>query len=291
MNDRGFILVNVLILVAALSVVAVGLLQLTTKATERLEVGHSTAQAPLMIDAGVAFARQLLEADAETSKVDHPNESWVLSNYVADTAIGPVRISVTDLESRMNINLPMAFDGRAMEPTLEATILEATNEPGIAAALVERYSRFRSDQPEAPNRNTEIVHQVGDVAHLVELFDPTAARDLFAAIPRDRGININTASDRVLSALPGMTPEVLAALNSARQTAPLLDEAEISNLLQQIAPDAEGLVPFFETQSFWFEVKTETALNGFSYRGRTVLVRDPQTGGMHVHHHMIEVDG
>ncbi|SIS95459.1 Type II secretory pathway, component PulK [Roseivivax lentus] len=298
MTDRGFVLVNVLLLVAALSVVAVGLLQLTTRATQRLGVAQTAAQAPLILDAGVAFARQLLEEDGASNEVDHRDESWALTNFVADTENGPVRINVTDLESRMNLNRPLAFDGAAIQTAVTDLIAGTADAPDLAAALIARTLRMRSDQPQAPNRDADITHQVGDFTNLaaVTAIDGgedavTLPEDVFATLPRDRGINVNTASDRVFSALPGVTPEVLTALNAARRAAPLEDAAAISALLQQMAPEANELASLLETRSHWFEVETATELDGLTYIGRTILARKPSTGDVRVHLHVIEVEG
>lgn len=295
MKDRGFVLVNVLILIAALSVVAVGLLQITTRATHRLDVAQGAAQAPLVIDAGVAFASRLLKEDALSSATDNRSEAWALSGYVAETALGPVRVTVTDLESRMNINRPLAADGALWEEALRGLLAGSPGGVEIAPALTARFARLRSDAPIPPNRTPESQHQSGDLTHLAAIEGIAAGVALpdgvLSALPRDRGININTADDAVLAALPGMTPEALAAINTARQAAPIADDAAVTALLQQIAPGTAGLADIFETESHWFVVETETQLNDLTYRGWTVLVRTPDTGEVRTHLHRIMVSG
>jgi len=301
-TDRGFVLVNVLILVAALSAVAVGLLQISARATVRLDAGQGAAQAPLVIDAGVAFAVQLLQQDARANRSDHPGGVWAISDHVAETALGPVRISVFDLEARLNVNRPLGADGAGLQAALTDLIVRAGGGADLAAALETRHARIRADAAAVPDRNGDIMYQSGDLTHLAALPGAGGAqgqrallalRDarLFAALPRARGVNVNTAKDPVLAALPGVTPEVLAALNAARRSAPIADRAALSDVLLAISPEALGLAAFLETQSHWFEVETETRIDGLTYRGRTVLSRRPASEEVRVHLHAIAVSG
>lgn len=299
MKDRGFVLVNVLILIAALSVVAVGLLQITARATQRMDVAQGAAQAPLIIDAGVAFAASLLAADGVANSIDHKGEAWALRGFLAETALGPVRVTVTDLESRININRPLASDGVEWEAPMRDLLIAEGGSADLAAALTVRYARMRADEPTPDNRDPDTMHQRGDLTHLAALngladqgaADAVLSGVVFAALPRDRGVNINTADDRVLAALPRMTPEVLAGLNAARQADPIADDTALAALLQQIAPVPSVMEEILETQSHWFVVETETQINGLTYRGKTILVRQPATGDIRVHFHKIKVTG
>lgn len=296
MNDRGFVLVNVLILVAALSAVAVGLLQVTTRASERLDVAQGAAQAPLILDAGVAFAAQILRQDGLTNQVDHRDEGWALSGFVTETAYGPVRITVIDLERRVNLNRPLALDGEVMQPVIEDLLQTVDDGAEVASALLARYDQLRSGPQTPSNQDADIVFQKGDMTQLAglsgvsETMNGSGLAALFSTLPRDRGVNVNTADRQVLSSLPGMTPELLAALSAA---VPIADEAVLSDVVEQTAPSALelGLADMLETRSHWFEVETATVLNGLSYRGKTVLSRQPGSGDIRVHLHQIEVDG
>lgn len=294
MRDRGFVLVNVLILVAALSVVAVGLLQVTARATTRLDAANLAAQAPLVLDAGVAFAARLLAADGLSTSSDDLGESWALTDRVVQTAAGAVRVTVTDLERNLNLNRPLAADGAAFQEVVAGLVEGLGASEDLALALDARYARWRTTEATPPGEDADLMFQDGDLTHLAALTpgpggaEALRASGLFAALPRDRGVNVNTADEAVLQALPGMTPEQVAALIAAR---PIRDAAALPGLLQQTAPAAAGLLAQLDTRSHWFEVETQTERDGLTYRGSTILSRDPGSGEVRVHLHQIEIAG
>jgi type II secretory pathway component PulK len=102
---------------------------------------------------------------------------------------------------------------------------------------------------------------------------------------------VNTASDQVLLALPGMSEAAVKALNATRKTMPIESSEDLGRILQQIAPEATWLSDLLATTSHWFIVDTEITAAGLTYHGRTVLTRTPETAVVAVHMHVIGVDG
>ena len=83
----------------------------------------------------------------------------------------------------------------------------------------------------------------------------------------------------------------LLSINAARQSAPVADAQALTTLLQQAAPDAPELIDLLGTQSHWFEIETETEMNGMTYRGRSIVSREQEIGTIRTHLKVVEVEG
>ena len=293
MSERGFVLVNVLVLVAALSVVALGLTRVGARAVERLEAAGAAGRGTLMLDAGAVFAADLVARDG--GGTDHRGEPWALEGYRAETATGPVTLTVTDLESRLNLNL-LARPGAAVD-LLGALALAVGAPPDAAEAIVDRYDALAAAAALA-DPATDAAFRAGDLTHpaayateLPALAAPEAQalRAVVWVLPRARGLNVNTADAAILGALPGMDAHRAAAVLAVRRTRPF---ADVGAFWRSAGLDpTSGMGAVLGVTSDWFLVATRADVGGLTFRGETILHRDARTGTVRRFAHAVTVEG
>ena len=303
MRDRGFVLVNVLVIIAALSVLAMGLLAIANRAVTRAGAAQDAAQGRLMLDAGVAFAARLLAEDLRgegKDGPDHRGEAWALTGYAAQTPLGPVTVSVRDLDARFNLNRLMDPEGDLPARAWEALAVARGATPELAGAVVTRYAPLRPARGNAGDEEGDRMFQTGDLTHPAEMAALAGLADVpdllaeLAALPRARRINVNTATADLLAVLPGFDETRAAAILSARQAEPFEDiDAVAAVLTAQFGDAAAQELPraLLGTTSEWFEVDTAITLGDLTFTGHTILSRDGETGAVRRHAHAVEVGG
>lgn len=239
-NARGFILVNALVLVAALSAVAVFLLTRAEQGRARLSLGISASQLVLGLDAAEALALTQLRFDSNS--LDHLGEAWAKPNQ--DLPLGNVQLSsqISDLQGLFNVNwlsnrenlvAQQAFDrlmhGLGISET-SATAIKAAVRPGIPANI-DAYKRL--DPPQNPVGGALLLIQ--QLNQIPGLSAKTLARiqPFLTALPGDSKLNVNTAKPQVLAAfLPQLSTPKRAQLLALRQRTPFVSVAEFTEQVQ-----------------------------------------------------------
>ncbi|MFW2541362.1 type II secretion system minor pseudopilin GspK [Primorskyibacter sp. 2E107] len=232
-GDRGFVLVNALILVAALSAVAVLLLSRSEAGRARLEAGLTADQLALNLDAFEALSITTLARD--TNGIDHLGEAWAKPVPPVDLARGRVSGTHEDLQGKFNINwlaipnltLPgEAFDrllaGLGIAPETGAAI-RAFVQPGGPSDR----ARWRQQVPALEARGGAIL-DIGQLRQIPGLSDRNLERLLpfIAAVPGVSALNVNTASSEVLGAFfPDIPPAQMARLMAKRRQEPFPSKA------------------------------------------------------------------
>ena len=300
-DSDGFVLVNVLVIVLALSVLAMQLLGDAGRSQGQIALMRSADQMALDARAGERFAMALLAADRGSPALDHRGEAWALTGYRAELDGGAVTVTVTDLEARVNLNLLATDDAEAVAEVLARLLRETGAPDGALDALWARFAALRSGGVSLPRDQLD-AFRPGDLSVVEELaaLPPLAsaeaadARKHLAALPRARGINVNTASGEVLAALTGLDAAGAAALLARRETVPFASVADFAAVVAGLTgdPRPEALPrDLLDVASDWFLVETETERDGLTLRGATVLYRDQSTGEMRIHARQTEVTG
>lgn len=293
-GEQGFVLVNALIIVAALSSVTLQVLRETTHGIKRVEALRDISQTELLADGGVSLAERLLKEDFRGVPLDHRGEAWALSSFRAQAGGGTLVVSVVDLQDKLNINL--------LSEGSQDTLPNAFSELASSAGLTETETRaiiikFGSD-PNSPDDPTSVsadgpdsaLSGTSDVANLAELAmiegisQKTIARlDGFAvALPPDAGINVNTANAKLLAAVLGVADvEILSSALEDRAAIPFATVDDFAALIaNEIDGDAAAKVRegLFDVGSEWFEVTSVAEFGGIQRTYRTVLYRHSETG-------------
>ncbi|KMK64007.1 type II secretion system minor pseudopilin GspK [Puniceibacterium sp. IMCC21224] len=287
-SSRGFVLVNALVLVAALAGIAVLLLSRAEAARVRQLEIQTSAQLGLYLDAFESLALTLLSSDRAGAPVDHLGESWAQADYDVQLDRGRVTGQITDLQSRFNIN----WLSNQNDTLAEEGFARLTARLGILPQAADAISGFLG--PGGPDNATPYarlnppIRPVGgpvlildQLATIVQLSarDLDRLRPFIAALPGGSKLNVNTASATVLQSLiPGLSAALADRLVQLRSITPFTSGGEFVERLTEFGGVAltEDLDPArLDAGSKWFEVRMQADLDG-RQRGRVaVLERRP----------------
>ena len=220
-KDQGFVLVNALVLVAALAAVATLLLSRAEQGRSRLEAGLVADQLSLSLDGFDALALSLLARDSGAS--DHLREPWAKPRPPLALARGEVAGQIQDLQGRFNINWLSQTD----TPLAQAAFVRLLARLGLPARIADDIRRFVTPGAELADRQRWLQRDPpldpvgGPLLSADQLADlpglsPRAyarLRPLITALPGDSRLNVNTAPPAVLASfLPDLSSAVLAQL-------------------------------------------------------------------------------
>ncbi|MDU8912179.1 type II secretion system minor pseudopilin GspK [Aestuariicoccus sp. MJ-SS9] len=291
-GERGFVLVNALVLVAALS--AAALLLLSRSAATRDLAGAATQASQLSanLDAFEALALTLLEADRPAGPVDHRGEAWARADYDVPLDRGRVAGGLRDMQGLFNLNwLANPDDIAAQEAFARLTAslgIAPHRAEAIAAHLAPDGPAQRAGYASAAVPTDPLGGALYLAAQLREV-PGLSAGDLerLAAVttvlPGDVRLNVNTAPAAVLAAfLPSANTAALGALVAGLSRDPLTSVDAFAEALGGLMDD-EALAALdmdrFAVGSDWFEMRAEARLEGRRAARLAVLRRLPLPQG------------
>jgi general secretion pathway protein K len=294
-KDSGLILVNALIMVAALASIAVYLLQSSERALTRQNLAQTAAQTHQYLDSYEVLMRSFLTTDRRASSFDSLSERWAVTEYQVPIDRGRATGSLTDLNGRFNLNL--LVDGADIE--LAQSFLRLAKEVGVAETQARKIITFLQTKPNpaAPSYTVGAlpvsVHG-GPLKSILQLnlmpnFDVKTYERLapfVTVLPSESLLNVNTAPREVLQAImPNSAPEALAILIRDRKRAPFETiESFLLRAEQVLGTDGfEGTnVALFSVSSRWFQLTVTAALEGAEKTRVSQLYRDPKTAKTYV---------
>lgn len=276
-RNRGFILVNALVLVAAMAAAALVLLMRAEQGRQRLSAGQEATQVALYLDGATLLARRMLEMDVFNG-VDHPGEAWAQPVQGAEIDRGQVSFKVTDLQGRFNVNW-LAVEEDSHAEAAFARLIRAHGLPDELALKVMTEVRPSGGGP------------VLDPMQLNALraLPPDSRARLFpfiTALPSDSLLNVNTASAEVLAIwVEGLGGDGARRLVQQARRQPF---GSFSSFLLSLPPKvaAELDDTRITTWSHWYEVRAEARLGTKIAARRTVLERKQLPEGAQVHYHL-----
>lgn len=292
-SDAGFVLVNALVLAAALAAAAALLLTRAETGRARLQAGQQAAQLTLALDAFEALAITRLSRGIASGT------AWAAPVEAAELAGGAVLSGeISDLQGRFNVNwLADPQDSAAREAF--ARLLQRLALPPQAGGAVrsflqpggpeDRAAWARLDPPLDPVGGALLsTHQLQGIPGL----PPRAYARLLpfiAALPGDARLNVNTAPPQLLAALlPQLPPAALDRLAAGRrqQPFPSVQAFLAAAGLEQAQAEQKGAGTGTEdnppmllsedrltVSSDWFQAEAEAQLGAMSGRRVTVLHR------------------
>ena len=292
-RDRGFVLVNALVLVAAMAAVAVFLLARAEGARVRLEQSQSSDQIGYYLDGFDALAITLLNSD--NGNVDHPGDAWAKTDYSVPVDRGQITGQITDVQGLFNLNwLTDPTNTRA-----RAAFDQLLNRTGIAPQTGTAIVAFlRSGGPDARQAYARLNPPIDPVGGAVLIFeqlrdipqlrpsDFEKLRRVATALPGDSTLNINTTSTQILAGfLPELTPPVIERLLAVRAREPYSATADFVTAAETAL--GEGLDDSFDVARFsvaseWFRVDSTARLGNHTARRTSILFRAPFPAGTSV---------
>jgi len=273
--------------VAALAATAILVSQSTWSRQVELTAGR--AQAQLLIQAGLDWARAVLSDDRRASSIDHLGEPWALRLPPIPVENGSLAGHIEDQQGKFNVN-NLVKDGKVNVAQLGQfrrllSILDLP--PALAGALADWIDADSEPQPKdgaedeyygslltpylAANRPLTDVAELA----LVRGFDDNVRarlRPFVTALPRATAVNANTASPEVLAAVvEGLDLDGARALVAKREGSFFRNFSDFSSQLPAgaIAP-AESI----SVGSDYFIATTRITVGGAQARGSALLARE-----------------
>ncbi|PCH98385.1 MAG: hypothetical protein COB84_02155 [Rhodobacteraceae bacterium] len=299
-SQYGLALINALIIVAALSSVAVLVLQRGHGARVRQSDSNQVAQIQSNLEGAETLARLILDADRATSEADHLGESWAQKNYTVALGRGQVQITMTDMQAKFNLNWLTASDA-VVAPEAFKMLMRDLGLPDTLRVAIEQW--LSEDGPDAMsrylNRNPRIIPRGGAVNVMDELrhvagMTPRYYAKLSAyvsAYSPQEGLNINTASLPVLRAfLSALPPSIGTGIIEARTAEPFENGKEITLWFQSVfKPDDYEKVDIgrFVASSRWFDAQISAKVDNTYMVRRVVFKRSGETGKTRVKYRLI----
>lgn len=228
-GQRGFVLVNALILVAALAAAAVVVMARAEAGRARLQASQGADQLGAYLDAFEAQALHLIMRD--DGAVDHPGDAWARAQGVpVDLDRGRVAGNIVDVQGLFNLNWLANPEDAAARAAFDRLLRAIGARPSLAAdviALLEPGTPGNGAAYAALDPGLDPVtgpllfmRQLEGVPTLSDR-DRAVLEPVAALAPGDSWLNLNTAAPRVVAAFfPGLSTEQMAALLSPRDTAP-----------------------------------------------------------------------
>lgn len=286
-RSAGFVLVNALVIVAALAMLASVLLMRAEGGRARLMAGLEADQLALALDAFDALAQTHL---ARTTNAELATPALALAH-------GEVAGEITDLAGRFNVNwlsdpgnlwARATFERLLRQLALPPQTLDAISgflQPGAMGDQV-RAQWMRLDPPLDPLGGPLLsADQLADLPGLAPQ-SYARLRPLITALPADSRLNVNSAPPEVLMAiLPDLPPAARARLIAARTQTPFasveafliaarLEEALVEDAGEETPEDPAALTPErLAVHSAWFRIESEARLERKSARRSAVLFR------------------
>ncbi|MEZ5714082.1 MAG: type II secretion system minor pseudopilin GspK [Paracoccaceae bacterium] len=286
---RGFVLVNALVLVAALAAVAVFMLARAEEARLRAGAAVEAAQLGLYLDAFEAQALQVLEEDgAGGVPIDSLSESWARPLPPVPLDRGQVSGEIVDLQGRFNINALANPGDELARASFDRLALRLGLSPQVVEDIVEFLSPGGPEDARAYARADPPVRPVGGAILMREQLRqiPTLSeRDyrrlepFVAAVPGGLKLNVNTVSAEVLaSVLQNVNAAAVAALVASARRQPFAAPGAFLTELSRVMREEDfATVPeqIFTTGSEWFAFEAAAELDGRVVTRRAVIRRLP----------------
>lgn len=296
MRQSGFVLVNALVIVAALAGAAVFLLARAEGGRARLQASQTAGQLTYYLDAFDALAITMLNADQMTSNHDHPGEPWANTDIAVPLDRGKVAGRIVDQQALFNLNWLIAPNFDAAQAAFDRVLQRASLSPRVGDQIKDFIQPDGPDNtrayaaltpPRAPIGGALLMfEQIGDIPGLSPQ-EIDRLRVVATALPGGLPVNINTAEvEMLVDLMPDLPPNTLYQVLNTRERTPFVSMDSFINTLEDRLGEElpEGFVPSrFSVTSEWFRADITAELEGQQARRTTSLLRLGRQTGTLVH--------
>lgn len=285
-GQRGFVLVNALVIVVALAGAAVFLLARAEAGRGRLEASQQAAQLTFYLDAFDALAITVLNDDLNRSSHDHLGEAWARTNIAVPLDRGEVAGRIIDLQGRFNLNWLNRPNAPAVAATFDA-LLQANGIPLRAGDAIRAF--IQPDGPANPRPFAAQTPPVAPVGGSLFGFEQLAdvpglstemlarLREVATVLPATSAVNLNTApAEMIAGLLPDVPSGTLMQVLRQRDRTPFQDAQEFRDALEErLEAPVEALIgtTALTTATQWFRAESRARLGGQDARRDTILLR------------------
>lgn len=285
-RTRGFVLLNALVLIAALASVAALLLTTAGAGRERLSQARIAAQLELNLDAFEAYAIHTLTRTA--ADLPQPGGQFqALQDMQLER--GQVSGQIVDMQGKFNLNWltdpSFIASHLALNSLLRALGVSQQDEQVLRNLLDRRGPQNAAaflalDPPETPVGGALLMIQQLERIPGLSPRGRERLKAVLTALPGDSPLNVNTADPIILAAfLPDLPPAALDELIVARRQAPFASVQEFMTMAGLAQGDGAQTDPTalkpenLSVRSEWFEARITAVLDDHRAQRRSVLRR------------------
>ena len=295
-RKNGFVLVNALVIVAALSLVVLWMLSRAENVRVRNAAALEATQLQLYLDGFEAFARDIVIRDQMGgAAADHLNEEWAQPIPSVPLDRGRVSGQIRDLQGLFNLNTLANPENVAAKEAF----LKLARRRGVSSRKAQLIADFVA--PGGPSKTQAYLEaevamrpvggsllmreQLRQIPQLSEQeFNRLAP--FITALPGETAINVNTASSEVIAShFPNVEATRFAGIVAQAKRQPFLSVESFNIALLKIisADELEALdSSVFSVGSTWFEVTIDAELDGRRASRRATIRRLSLSQGAHV---------
>lgn len=294
-RSAGFVLVNALIIVAAMAAAATLLLSRAEGGRVRLVATQEADALTHALDAFEALGRVLLDRDLRKGAVDSLNDTWAQTTIDVPLARGRVSGAITDQQALFNLNWLADPDDTLAHEGWQVLL----HRIGVAPQKGDAIVNFLS--PQGPSNSTAfsglnppisplgggilLIDQLASVIAL-QPEDLNLLRRHTTALPTNSRVNVNSAGINVLAAmLPQLSIARLEGVVLRRQKDPYTSlDAFFEELGLSTAPDNPDAVnpQRYAVGSNWFGADISATLETRSASRRVLFRREAAPVGTQI---------
>ena len=276
----------------------------------QIDVAQATSsvhgdQALLLAISGENWARDLLSEELDDPDVDSFDEDWAQAMPLMPVDGGQLSGCISDLQANINLNNFAAYGVQTLKDEMDSEVvghaklwinllqlLELSADPSRIATIIDwvdedstpinswgaEQAEYDSMQPPRVPANSRI----SDVSELAaisgyEVFEVQRLAPWLAALPVTTKININTASDEVLTAMGGdFAEQFMEVVIDDRPFAAVADfHQAISRAFQFSLPDTSMRWPasLVDVKSDYFQLYMEVSLGEARIEVKSIMDR------------------
>ena len=236
MKQHGLALIVAMLVAALAAAVAISVATAQAQWSAQVANRRDQVQAQSIALAGVQWARQILDADAHATAIDHLGEPWALPLPATPVENGSVEGRIVDAQSLFNVNNLAGGAHATLERRRFGRLFEALHIPSATLAAIvdwvddddvpgaggaeDAWYRSASEPGLAANMPATRLQELAMVRGVAPDTLAALARNV-TALPVDTPLNVNTASAELLAASIGnLDAGAAAALVASRTQQP-----------------------------------------------------------------------
>lgn len=286
-RQRGVAIVMAMSVVALAAIATTAMMMTQSTWTRETELQNDHAQAEVLIQAGVDWARAVLSDDRRLNNIDHLKEPWALRLAPMPVDNGELAGYIEDQQGAFNLN-NLVLGGSISVAQLDRfrrllSILGLP--PTLATSLADWLDADSNQQPNGaeddyylslPSPYLAANRPLTDVAELALVRGFTIEvrnrlNPFVTALPANTALNVNTASPEVLSAvIDGLDLDSARSLVAQRERAYFRDYSDFASRVPRGAVIAESDL---KVSSNYFLARVRVTIGGAEARGLALMVR------------------
>jgi general secretion pathway protein K len=287
-RERGVAAITAILIVAVAASAATLMLAQQSATLDQAMLVTARAQADLYAQAGLDWARGVLDQDAKSSSIDSLDEGW--AQPIAGLPVERAMVAglITDEQGKFNLNnlvdnnqksaADIEVFGRLLEslgisPQLADAVVDWIDADGDLAGSAGAEDAYYLSLPR-PYRAANVPMVQVEELYRVRGFDAQTVAKLkphVTALGERTRVNVNTASEAVLAALLPNKPAQVADIVRRRRAKPFRSDADIGAVVGAASP--AGL----DVKSAFFSVRVQVTQDEVQLASEALVKRIPPT--------------